>query len=93
MTRATAVLAWLALLVGVPQVLMGILGLYEGGVRMTFWATLGALPFMPMLLRAMQRRRATPSTTAPLAVIVLAVASMAVSIWTYVDVVRTFAAD
>lgn len=93
MTRTVTIFVWLALIVGIPQVLMGVLGLYEGGTRMAYWATLIVLPFLPMLLVVMQKKRETASPVTPQLLIILALASTAVSIWIYADVVRTFAAD
>ncbi len=92
MTRAAAILAWLALLVGIPQVMLGILGLYLGSSGMLLFAGLILLPFLPLLLRAWMRERGTPAQLEAVA-IALALASMAVSAWTYSDVMRTFGED
>jgi hypothetical protein len=43
-------LAWLALVVGAPQMLLGVLGLYGGGWWMLVWLGLILLPPLPLIL-------------------------------------------
>lgn len=93
MTRTATILAWLALLVGVPQVLLGLLGLYTGGWRILFFAGLIVAPFVPLLARRLLRQRGAPPRATAVATILLALAAMALSAWTYLDVVRAFGDD
>ncbi len=73
MTGPSRLLAWLALVFGVPQVLIGIIGLYGGGWWMLFCLGLILLPPLPLILMQPSPAwpRLNPAVSPTLAVIVL----------------------
>ena len=89
MNPSATILAWLALVVGFPQVLIGMLAFYAAGWWLAGALGLVLLPFAPMIVRMHPRfaGRAAP------AVVALACLSLMLSVAVYWTVLREFALD
>jgi hypothetical protein len=90
-SRAATTLACLALAVGMAQVLLAALGLFEPSWFTPLHVVLIALPFVPVMLRPLLKRRGVASSRIYPAMIVTALGSMALSLWFYREVLATLA--
>jgi hypothetical protein len=81
---------WLSLAIGVPQILIGILGLYGGGWWLLCYFGLIAFPFAPLMLRIWPPFKEKLSPAIALRVAML---SIAMSISFYVWIIVAIWAD
>jgi hypothetical protein len=80
MKRTAKIFAWIALVYGVPPMLVCILWLFEGGWRMFLYLGLTALPPLPLILTQDSTAWRTPPPVVPLA---LAIGSLVISTLVY----------
>ena len=89
MNRVAVVFAWVALLIGFPQVLIGMLAFYAGGWWLVGALALVLMPFAPIIARMHPRLKGRAAGAA----VALSVVSLALNVAVYWMIYRDFTLD